>query len=299
MESQMIDELETLASSAVYPGKKKIELWSLVLQAVAIPHELLEVDGLWQIYLRPENLNDANQQITEFEAENSAWPPAQPLAEPLAKEESAPFFIMTAMLIFYGVTGPWYEHSAWFANGAVSSQKIFVDGEWWRLITGLTLHADAGHLIGNLFFGGIFLYFLAQQFGGGTASLLALLSGSLGNLLNIMFRQEAHLSVGFSTAVFGMVGAFCICRWFRTGFSSRELLISLGASFSLLALLGTGGGERTDFGAHIWGMGVGIVLGGIYSLPLFARQAKSRLVQYGGHLIFVVMIWISWYRALR
>ena len=48
---------------------------------------------------------------------------------------------MAALAIFFACTGPWTEGNPWFATGAVDSLAI-VQGQWWRLVTALTLHAD-------------------------------------------------------------------------------------------------------------------------------------------------------------
>lgn len=275
-------------------GIEKIELLSLVLQAVGVQHKVRMVGNHWDIFLQSDDLDFAVSELAAFEAENLAWPPTKPISHSLAEDDSLPFLLMVALVIFYSVTGPWQGDVNWFNAGAVSSVKILEEGEWWRLITALTLHVDASHLLGNVFLGGTFLYFLAREFGSGTASMIALLSGSIGNGLNLVFRQGNHVSVGFSTSVFGMVGAFCISRWLRTGLIGRQLLLSLGAAFGFLALLGSGG-ERTDLGAHLWGMAVGLIVGGGCCLPMVVKYAGSKLVQSIELLIFVVMIVISWY----
>ena len=298
MESNEIAEQEMVCLFGHPQARKKIELWSFVLQAVGVYHEVRQVDGLWEIYTFDPDGNFARKQIADFESENVDWPAPKPVAETLDGDEISALMLMGALVFFYSITGPWSQHTTWFNVGAVSSEKILRGGEWWRLITGLTLHADASHLLGNVFFGGLLIYFLARRLGRGATFQVILTTGFVGNALNLVCRHGEHLSVGFSTSVFGLVGTLCSVRWFRGGFSARELLLSLGAAFGLLALLGSGG-EKTDFGAHFWGMVVGFVLGWVVSLPLAARFFKSQKIQAVLFLFFVVMIWISWYRALR
>ncbi len=275
----------------------KVQLWSLVLQSVDVRHELVRGERGWDISVKKDDSNFARQQIISFEVENQNWPPPPPVAESFDRDDFASFALMSAMVLFFSKTGPWSGHSYWFEIGAVSSEKIVAAGEWWRLLTGLTLHADAAHLLGNVFFGGLLLHFLSRQIGAGSGCLLAIFAGILGNTLNIYMRQEPHLSVGFSTAVFGMVGAFGTLRWFRHGFSVKEMLISIGAATGLLALLGAGG-ERTDIGAHFWGMAAGVMLGAVAGLPFAEKISKSLLIQGFLTSICIAMVLISWYYAL-
>jgi rhomboid protease GluP len=275
----------------------KVQLWSLVLQAVNVRHELVRGEHGWDISVKNCDCDFARHQITSFEVENQNWPPPQPVAESFDRDDFASFALMSAMVLFFSTTGPWSGHSYWFETGAVSGQKILGAGEWWRLLTGLTLHADAAHLLGNVFFGGLLLHFLSRQVGAGNGCLLAVFSGIIGNGLNVYFRHEPHLSVGFSTAVFGMVGAFGALRWFRYGFSIKEFLVSIGAAVGLLAILGAGG-ERTDLGAHFWGMAAGVMLGAAAGLPFVKKISKSLVVQGGLASICVAMVLISWYYAL-
>ncbi len=103
-----------------------------------------------------------------------------------------------ALVCFYNVTGPWTGNT-WFQNGAVSSRDIYVEGEWWRVVTGLFLHADPVHVLGNVCLGALVLSYLGSRVGAGTACGLALISGAAGNMINAFFHSRSHLSVGFST----------------------------------------------------------------------------------------------------
>jgi membrane associated rhomboid family serine protease len=278
-------------------AQQKIELWSLVLQAVQVHHQVVQEPGGWVIRVAHQDYDSARRQVAAFEAENENWPPLPPATEVMGSDDFSTLVFMVSLVLFFALTGPWEGHGRWFAQGAVSALKIFGSGEWWRLFTGLTLHADAAHLLGNVFFGGLLLYFLSSQLGSGTGWLIAIFSGAGGNLLNVWFRQGEHLSVGFSTAVFGMVGAFCGLRWFRRGLSFQEFLLPIGAAAALLAFLGTAG-ERTDLGAHFWGMAVGLVLGGAATRPLLKDFLGTRLVQLFLVGISVGCIGLSWFLAL-
>ena len=150
----------------------------------------------------------------------------------------------------------------WTQLGAVDAGAI-LDGAVWRAATGLTLHADLGHLLGNLVFGGVCGLLVGRQFGTGLAWLALVLAGTLGNLLNVAFQDAGHVAVGASTAVFGglgfLAGAAQTARELRWRQGLRRWS-PVAAGIMLVAFLGVGG-ERTDVGGHVAGFVAGIGLG--------------------------------------
>lgn len=243
--------------------ENEVSLWSLVLLAASIPHTIQRVGPEWLLMVHPNFLDRAALEIDRFEEENLFWPPPAPDRQPGFVDHGyhpPTILIMGALLVFYVITGPSSGGGFWFTHGEVDAQAILRGHQWWRLVTALTLHADPVHLLGNLLIGGVIVHFLCRITGTGLGWLLIVFSGVFGNLLNIWFRGGAHLSIGFSTAVFGAVGILSGFQ-VRIG-SSHGLLAPLGAGLALLALLGSSG-ERTDLGAHLWGFAVGVLLGAV------------------------------------
>lgn len=180
-----------------------------------------------------------------------------------------PFLLVMALLCGVYALGT-LEAFRWiYEQGRMDTFAIWHEGEFWRVVTPLFLHADIGHLAGNLGFGGLFAWFVVRRWGTISGWWKILLSGVLGNLmLAITYFSTPHLSIGASTAVMGAIGLLA-------GASARErrdksdvvgigwlgpVGVSLFAAFALFALLGTGG-ERTDVGAHFWGWLSGILIG--------------------------------------
>jgi rhomboid protease GluP len=243
------------------PDYHRASLQALVLSAIDIPHRLENQEGLWVLLVPERHESAARREIAAYEEENRNWPPVPP-TDPFilaAGDQPPTVLLMGALFIFYLTTGPWAAESVWFAAGAVNSERILMGGEWWRLVTSLTLHADPVHLLGNLFIGGVLVHFLCKRLGSGLGLFLLLLSGTLGNLVNVLLRPE-HQAVGFSTALFGAVGLLSGLQMRRGVGSVKAILLPLGAALSLLAFLGAEG-ERTDLGAHFWGLAAGLVLG--------------------------------------
>ena len=166
------------------------------------------------------------------------------------------------MVTCYGASLQW---PALFASGKVSADAV-MNGELYRVATALFLHADIGHLMGNLVFGGLFLHLVARHLGNFWAWVGVLVAGAFGNYLNAaIYYPEPHYSVGASTAVFGAVGMLAtlpVGFWLR---HARRRLASTWAvpvivGMIFLAWFGTGN-ERTDTSAHLMGFLCGLPLG--------------------------------------
>nr|WP_246418238.1 rhomboid family intramembrane serine protease [Haloferula luteola] len=155
------------------------------------------------------------------------------------------------------------------------ARRVWEDGEWWRAFTALFLHADAGHLLGNLLIGGSFCVMVGTVFGAGRGWALILASGFLGNLATGWIHwhfDEPFRSLGASTATFGalglIVGAGLVRSWRERRYGAlKPLMVPLAAGGCLLSLYGAGG-ENTDVLGHLCGTGMGVVLGILMTLWL-------------------------------
>src|SRR5262249_36887881 len=168
----------------------------------------------------------------------------------------------------YVRTGPESPGSPWFDRGSADAAAI-LRGEWWRSVTALTLHADAGHVAGNAVLGGLLLALLARSVGPGVASVLMLLSGVGGTFAAATLIRHDFVSIGASTAVFGALGALAALPR-----ESRRVWMPVIGGLALLALLGTS--KRADVAGHVCGFVSGVVVGvAVARLP----QLRSRAAQ--------------------
>jgi rhomboid protease GluP len=271
-------------------------LWSLVLLSAGIPNITEPAEGGYVVMAVEEQADRAEEELRRFEEENRHWPPVKHLGEVRMVDERRPptVLMMGALLVFHQVTGPFSSHSEWFSRGAVDSRAILEGGEWWRLITALTLHSDPVHLLGNILIGGMVIHFLCKLFGTGPGWWLLIIAGSLGNFANVLAHGPGHLSVGFSTAVFSAIGLLCGSQIKR--FNLRAILLPLGAGVALLAMLGSSG-ERTDLGAHLWGLLVGLLLGFIWRwLTDSFRAGHDRNLSLLLGLA-ILIVFLAWYKA--
>lgn len=246
--------------SPVITGEpSQIETFSLVLSAVGIDHRFNEDRSV--LLVAEEDLQSAIFHLTQYRLENLDWPPPPPPPRTIHPHTPHTVLLMALLALFYGYTGPWSTTSRWFVQGAVDGAAILEHGEWWRLATALTLHADLVHLAGNCLLGGGLIHLLGETLGYGLAWLLLVTNGMAGNLLNVVVRQQPHLSLGFSTALFAAIGLFSGHQAGQgRNRSRRALLLPLGAGAGLLAFLGTEG-VRADLGAHLFGFASGFSCG--------------------------------------
>lgn len=255
----------------------RLELLSLVLTAVGIAHTLDEQS--MELLVAEYDAADAVFHLRQYELENADWPPPPAQPRPIHPQTPPTIALMALLAVFYAQTGPWTTGNTWFVHGAVDGRAIMAQGEWWRLATALTLHADLVHLTGNCLIGGLVIHLLGTTVGYGLAWLLLIGNGMAGNLLNVAVRDQPHLSVGLSTAVFAAIG---LLVGLQLGHNQthrlRDLLLPLGAGAGLFAVLG-GEGARTDLGAHFFGGVVGLCCGVLLDLTGTIARCRSPVVQ--------------------
>jgi membrane associated rhomboid family serine protease len=193
---------------------------------------------------------------------------------------------------FFAVTGPRAGRSVWFERGSADAVRVMA-GEWWRVVTALTLHADVPHLLGNALATVILVTAVCWNLGPGVGLWLVLLAGAGGNALTAVAHRTDHISVGASTATFGAIGILAALRIIggRTGTTSRrKWWVVVAASLALLALLGTG--PHSDILAHLFGFLVGGGLGLIAALTL--RRPVPALAQWLLVVTFAAVLVVAW-----
>ena len=162
------------------------------------------------------------------------------------------------------------------------------------MLTALTLHADAAHLVGNMVFGSVFGLFAARLLGSGVAWLAIVVTGACGNLLNTLLLESTHRSIGASTAVFAALGLVAAYVWRAKLMSQERWSYRLGPIVGGLALLmytGTGD-DNTDVGAHLMGFVSGFV-GGVLLARLSATRLSSTL-QWTSGVAAVALLALAW-----
>jgi membrane associated rhomboid family serine protease len=227
--------------------RRLVEEWSFVLRALSVIHEIREEDSGFGIAVLPEDEERAASAIDAHEAERAE--PRLPTPEYGPSGAGWMFAVFIVALLF--ATGPRDEQVVWFAKGSADADRI-LRGEWFRVVTALSLHADLSHALGNAVIGGLLLSALARRIGTAAAAWVVLLSGAVGNALTAAVARHGYVSVGASTGVFGVLAALAVVQALSR---RRAAAVALGAGAALLGFLGTG--QNSDLLAHVFGFAAG------------------------------------------
>jgi len=299
MDNQQESKYDTLVFAA--HDSRLVFAYSLVLSAVDIPHHINCITpDHYEIYVEEHQFPQAKKEITTYINENRNWPPAPPAEDGFRPTFLAMSPVIISIIIYiFNLSGNWNNHSLWFTRGAGDANAILDNLELYRLITPLTLHADIVHLLGNCFLGGILLHFLLHITGNGIGLIIILISAVTANYINVIIHGHDHYFVGFSTAVFAIIGMLCTISLTRQNkHTTLHFFIPLMAGFALLALLGSGG-KRTDLGAHLFGLLCGFVSGGVVLLPCYETMRRSFTIQTVLGITFFATVYLAWYSAFQ
>ncbi len=197
------------------------------------------------------------------------------------------------LLVFFALTGGADEPSAYFREGAMVTRR-FLAGEWWRMVTAATLHADLAHVLGNASFLLVLGWAANERFGAGVALWLWLATAVLGFVASLFF-SEATSTVGASGGLFGLLGAAGghgvrnVQRRGRIDFPWRERLRVGGAAVLLLAF--TAFSPEANIAAHVGGFFAGFVLG--YLLPRRPLKNHAQLASGLATVVVLVGAWLA------
>lgn len=172
-------------------------------------------------------------------------------------------WMMVLIAVFY-----WQDQDASLIERASSSSVGLISrGEWWRPFTALFLHADLGHLVGNLAGGLVFASLVARLVGPVRGWAMILACGTFGNAITSRLTYpEPFVSLGASTAVFaalGILSGLGLAETLRDRAHLPWVRITapIFGGIILLGWLGGGHDPHTDVLGHVFGFSSGLVAG--------------------------------------
>ena len=272
--------------------ENKANLYGLILEASKIPYEFKRVEDGWQILVSLDYHDFAFTQITAYTGENMPREHEEP-ESPFFKTYSG-VWASGILAVFYAGTGPFSDNISLLKQKGAVAERI-MDGQIWRAVTALCLHADLLHLMGNMAFLAIFSTGVCQIMGYGVGWLLILLASILGNLASAAFYHSHHLSGGASTAVFaalGILGGIRVIRQKGTWGPTSRRWIGLAGGLALLAFLGSG--PRADLLAHLFGWLSGVCIGLTYAILVPNPVSKEKQLPFLTLAVAIVLwAWAS------
>ena len=149
------------------------------------------------------------------------------------------------------------------------------DGEWWRLVTSMFLHASILHIAFNMFA----LYWLGtvveEAIGTGRFLLVYFASGLAGSAGALVFSSPLAVTVGASGAIFGIMGALLVLEYMTTGSFAGQamglIVINLVITFTI---------PNISVGGHLGGL-----VGGIAATYVLMRTRYVRPVWIGPAIV--------------
>ena len=276
------------------PTHKAASQYVLVLNALDV-RTMIARHRLDYVVLVPrDRAAMAAAELDDYDRELAATPRRQFALTPLLADAEVPLAWCAVLLFFFAAAARTYQGIDWLEAGAVQA-GLMRAGQWWRAVTALSLHQSTDHLIGNLVFGSVFSLMLANAAGRGIALFCLVAAGGLGNILNLLIQDDAHTSIGASTSVFAAVG---LVSALRQDWRNSRLTLNVGnwlpiaGGLMLLAFLGFSG-ERTDYGAHVFGFLAGLGLGWVLSWRIDAWRVSAR-VQWTAGLAAALLFCAAW-----
>ena len=242
--------------------------WSLVLTSQEIETTITHEEN-WALLVVEADYERALAAIELYRRENRGWTWRQKLPGTgliFHWGSIAPCLLLIALFVVSRTNG-----MALKELGVMDSQAVS-HGQWWRLFTAISLHADAAHLIANVTTGFLLFGMAMARYGAGPALLATFLAGAGGNVAGFLVYPEPHRSLGASAMVMGALGLLAvegIAAW-RTTRATH--LIRRGAAAAFLVLVLMGFAEGTDIVAHVGGFFCGAIIGvALHFLPAIAH----------------------------
>ena len=259
---QMDGAADELISVGRWPSLREADEHALVVLAMNQDCRVRAEEGAFALEVEPGVGPAVERELALYASEQMPHAAGEePPLTALKPSRIALWALALLVMFIFQQRDPWMEDR--LMN---STEGLFGRHEWWRPFTALFLHADLGHLAGNITIGGLFCMTVTSLVGAWRGWFLILLSGVAGNILTTWFHSpDPYFSLGASTATFGalgiLVGAGLREVWDSHRLSSLKSLIGpVGGGVALLFLWGVSGGT-TDVMAHFMGWGAGCVLG--------------------------------------
>ncbi|OWM81833.1 RHOMBOID-like protein 5 [Punica granatum] len=183
-------------------------------------------------------------------------------------------------------------------------RKLVVDnGESWRLVSCIWLHAGALHLAANMLSLIVVAISLEQEFGFLKIGVLYVLAGIGGSLLSTLSTSNgSSISVGASGALFGLLGAMLselITNWTIyankcTALITLVIVVVLNMAIGLLI-------PHVDNSAHIGGFVAGFLLGFVLLIRPQYGYVSRRYIPAGydikrkksKHRAYQYILWVT------
>lgn len=274
--------------------------WSLVLVSQGI-EAMIERDaesGVWRLVVEAPDYPRAIGVIRQYHAENrqKRWQQTLPWTGLVFD-----WRCVVPILIFVALFAVEAQGRAEFSRLGMMNNSLVHQGQWWRLVTAVTLHGDLAHLAANTTTGLLLIGLAMGAYGAGMGLFASLLAGIGGNIAGLLLYSSTHRGLGASGMIMGALGLLA-AQWLvllKHGLTPRQLAIRgmLSGAF-LFILLGFSPQANVDVLAHVAGFVTGLALGGALAF-LPANWRSNVWLDRLALLLFFGGSSVAWWFALR
>lgn len=288
--------MENLVVTIPARSRQQAMDWGLVLASQGI-EAAIDRDpetGRWQLRVAPAESSRAWESIRLYLKENRRrrWQRAVEFAGLVFDWRALGWaLVMAGLFALSEMPG-----SSLRLAGRMDATAVLA-GQWWRLITATTLHADAGHLAANLSTGILLVGLAMGAYGVGGALMGLLAAGVAGNLASLVLHGPPYLSLGASGMVMGALGLLAAHTVSSRRQTSLRRMAGRGALASILLLVLFGMDPNADVLAHVGGFAGG-GLAGAALLWLPSDWWTKRWVSPVLTLLAALTVMLAWGLAL-
>ena len=188
--------------------------------------------------------------------------------------------VLNLMVFLYGVLHGNDELINMFGN----NYELVQNGEFYRLLTCMFVHADIMHILFNM----IALYSIGpvveRYYGKSKFLLIYLVSGLLGSIFSGVFMTANSISIGASGAIFGLLGSICYFTYYYRATLQGILRGSIMPVIIINLVIGFLS-SSIDLSAHIGGLIGGILV----SMAIGIGDKHRKSDQINGLIVLVLM----------
>jgi len=142
---------------------------------------------------------------------------------------------------------------------------LIADGQWWRFITPMFLHAGLLHLLFNMF--SLYLFGPELEKLAGKVRFLTIyfMAGLFGTFATFLLQDSSYVHVGASGAIYGLLGAFGALVYYarNTLPQLRQIILPI----IVISIVMTFINSNINITAHLTGLAVGFLIGLSYFHP--------------------------------
>ncbi len=183
--------------------------------------------------------------------------------------------LMFVVMVVSGVN-PFFLEIGELIKWGGNIKLLTVNGEFWRLVTALFIHAGIFHLFANIYAFLLVAILLEPLIGKFRFGLAYLVTGVAASITSV-WLNPAVVSIGASGAILGLYGIYISLLTTNTVGKKTRLIVLPGMLIYALYIMGSGMiNAQVDNAAHLGGFVSGIVFGYVLYFGIASPEDKSK-----------------------